>query len=202
MATICAASSHKPLAARCCWCNWGTTKTEGHLAAANRAPQAVWTARKRVQAINARLLLSSAFPGGTMCEDLTRIVAMVHLQPRRRRWCAADAERASLFTALFDGILAKHAVLLGQLTLHADSGGPMKTKATALMLADLSVTKSPSRTAGRIPRTTTRSRKATSSPSSISQSSPSASAASPLTAAVFWSDSLPLRRCSGEASVC
>jgi len=33
----------------------------------------------------------------------------------------------------------------GQLTLHADRGGPMKAKATALMLADLGVTKSHSR---------------------------------------------------------
>ena len=32
-----------------------------------------------------------------------------------------------------------------QLTLHADCGGPMKAKATALMLADLGVTRSHSR---------------------------------------------------------
>jgi transposase InsO family protein len=30
----------------------------------------------------------------------------------------------------------------GQLTLHADRGGPMKAKATALLLADLGVTRS------------------------------------------------------------
>lgn len=60
-------------------------------------------------------------------------------------WCVADAESATLFKALFDDTLAKHAVLPGQLTLHADRGGPMKAKATALMLADLGVTRSHSR---------------------------------------------------------
>ena len=60
-------------------------------------------------------------------------------------WCVADAESATLFKVLFDDTLAKHAVQPGQLTLHADRGGPMKAKATALMLADLGVTKSHSR---------------------------------------------------------
>ena len=60
-------------------------------------------------------------------------------------WCVADAESATLFKALFDDTLAKHTVPPGQLTLHADRGGPMKAKATALMLADLGVTKSHSR---------------------------------------------------------
>src|SRR3954462_3816646 len=60
-------------------------------------------------------------------------------------WCVADAESAVLFKALFDDTLAKHAVPPGQLTLHADRGGPMKAKATALMLADLGVTRSHSR---------------------------------------------------------
>jgi transposase InsO family protein len=60
-------------------------------------------------------------------------------------WCVADAESASLFKALFQATLAKHAVPPGQLTLHADRGGPMKAKATALLLADLGVTKSHSR---------------------------------------------------------
>ena len=60
-------------------------------------------------------------------------------------WCVADAESATLFKALFDDTLTKHAVLPGQLTLHADRGGPMRAKATALMLADLGVTKSHSR---------------------------------------------------------
>jgi putative transposase len=60
-------------------------------------------------------------------------------------WCVADAESAGLFKALFDDTLEKHAVPPGQLTLHADRGGPMKAKATALMLADLGVTRSHSR---------------------------------------------------------
>jgi putative transposase len=60
-------------------------------------------------------------------------------------WCVADAESAALFKVLFDDTFAKHAVPPGQLTLHADRGGPMKAKATALMLADLGVTKSHSR---------------------------------------------------------
>jgi putative transposase len=60
-------------------------------------------------------------------------------------WCVADAESATLFKVLFDDTLAKHAVPPGQLTLHADRGGSMKAKATALMLADLGVTKSHSR---------------------------------------------------------
>ncbi|BAI75286.1 transposase (plasmid) [Azospirillum sp. B510] len=60
-------------------------------------------------------------------------------------WCVADAESATLFKALFEETLAKHTVPPGQLTLHADRGGPMKAKATALLLADLGVTKSHSR---------------------------------------------------------
>jgi transposase InsO family protein len=60
-------------------------------------------------------------------------------------WCIADAENAALFKVLFDDTIAKHDVPPGQLTLHADRGGPMKAKATALLLADLGVTKSHSR---------------------------------------------------------
>jgi putative transposase len=60
-------------------------------------------------------------------------------------WCVADAESAVLFKALFDDTIAKYYVPPGQLTLHADRGGPMKAKATALLLADLGVTKSHSR---------------------------------------------------------
>jgi transposase InsO family protein len=57
-------------------------------------------------------------------------------------WCVADAESAVLFRPLFDDAIAKHQVPPGQLTLHADRGGPMKAKATALLLADLGVTRS------------------------------------------------------------
>jgi transposase InsO family protein len=60
-------------------------------------------------------------------------------------WCIADAESAVLFKALFDDTITKHDVPPGQLTLHADRGGPMKAKATAWLLADLGVTKSHSR---------------------------------------------------------
>jgi len=60
-------------------------------------------------------------------------------------WCVADAENATLFKALFDNAIAKHNVPPGQPTLHADRGGSMKAKATALLLADLGVTKSHSR---------------------------------------------------------
>ena len=51
-------------------------------------------------------------------------------------WCVADAESATLFRPLFDDAIAKHNVPPGQLTLHADRGGPMKAKATAFLLAD------------------------------------------------------------------
>jgi putative transposase len=60
-------------------------------------------------------------------------------------WCVADRESATLFAALFEDATAKHPAPKGQLTLHADRGGPMRAKATALLLADLGVTKSHSR---------------------------------------------------------
>jgi putative transposase len=60
-------------------------------------------------------------------------------------WRVADAETATLFKPLFDDAIEKHNVLPGQLTLHADRGGPMKAKATAFLLADLGVTRSHNR---------------------------------------------------------
>jgi len=45
--------------------------------------------------------------------------------------CVADAESAALFKVLFGEAIARHQVPPGQLTLHADCGGPMKAKATA-----------------------------------------------------------------------
>lgn len=60
-------------------------------------------------------------------------------------WCVADAESAVLFKELFEDTLLKQQVPPGQLTLHADRGGPMKAKATAQLMADLGVTKSHSR---------------------------------------------------------
>jgi hypothetical protein len=43
-------------------------------------------------------------------------------------WCVADAESTVLFKELFDDAFVKQGVLPGQLTLHADRGGPMKAK--------------------------------------------------------------------------
>ena len=60
-------------------------------------------------------------------------------------WCVADRESATLFAALFEDATTKNPAPKGQLTLHADRGGPMRAKATALLLADLGVTKSHSR---------------------------------------------------------
>ena len=60
-------------------------------------------------------------------------------------WRVADAETATLFKPLFDDAIEKHNVPPGQLTLHADRGGPMKAKATAFLLADLGVTRSHNR---------------------------------------------------------
>src|ERR1039458_4875467 len=74
-------------------------------------------------------------------------------------WCVADRESATAFTALFNDATAKHPAPPGQLTLHADRGGPMRARATAPLLADLGVTKS---TVGHTPQMTIRWRKATS----------------------------------------
>jgi putative transposase len=60
-------------------------------------------------------------------------------------WRVADAETATLFKPLFDETIENHNVPPGQLTLHADRGGPMKAKATAFLLADLGVTRSHNR---------------------------------------------------------
>ena len=60
-------------------------------------------------------------------------------------WCVEEVESAALFAPLFEETVAKHDVPPGQLTLHADRGGPMKAKPTAHLLADLGVTKSHSR---------------------------------------------------------
>ena len=62
-------------------------------------------------------------------------------------WHRANTEikPAALFQPIFNNAVEKHGVEPGQLTLHADRGGPMKAKAAALLLADLGVTKSHSR---------------------------------------------------------
>src|SRR3954466_3022132 len=59
---------------------------------------------------------------------------------------AGASPMPTLFQALFDDTLEKHAVPPGQLTLHA--GATQEAKATALMLADLGVTRSHSRHRG------------------------------------------------------
>ncbi len=92
-------------------------------------------------------------------------------------WCVADAESAGLFRPLFDDAIAKHRVPPGQLTLHADRGGPMKAKPAPEPAPGLDpeegggpppccspISASPARTTGRIPPTTIRSPKATSRP--------------------------------------
>ena len=60
-------------------------------------------------------------------------------------WRVADAETAALFKPLFDDAIEKHNVPPGQLTPHADRGGPMKAKATVFLLCDLGVTRSHNR---------------------------------------------------------
>ena len=78
--------------------------------------------------------------------ELLHLYVILYIFSRRVvGWCVADAESATLFKPLFDDAIAKHNVLPGQLTLHADRGGPMKAKATALLLADLGVTRSHNR---------------------------------------------------------
>ena len=78
--------------------------------------------------------------------DLFHLYVILDIFSRRVvGWCVADAESAVLFRPLLDDAIAKHQVPPGQLTLHADRGGPMKAKATALLLADLGVTRSHNR---------------------------------------------------------
>ena len=60
-------------------------------------------------------------------------------------WMVASRESATLAKTLISETCAKQNVPLGQLTLHADRGSSMKSKAVALLLADLSITKTHSR---------------------------------------------------------
>jgi putative transposase len=60
-------------------------------------------------------------------------------------WCVADTESAALFKPLLEDAAEKHDIPPGQLTLHADRGPAMTAKATALLLAELGVSKSHSR---------------------------------------------------------
>ena len=60
-------------------------------------------------------------------------------------WMIAPHESAALAERLIAETCAKHGILPGQLTLHADRGTSMKSKPVALLLADLGVTKTHSR---------------------------------------------------------
>lgn len=60
-------------------------------------------------------------------------------------WMVAHQEQATLAERLIAETLAKQAIPLGQLTIHADRGTAMISKPVALLLADLGVTKSHSR---------------------------------------------------------
>ena len=60
-------------------------------------------------------------------------------------WMVADRESAALAKRLIADSYDKHHIRPGQLTVHADRGSSMKSKAVALLLADLGVTKTHSR---------------------------------------------------------
>jgi putative transposase len=60
-------------------------------------------------------------------------------------WMVAPKESAALAEKLIRETCLRQGILPGQLTVHADRGSSMKSKPVALLLADLSVTKSHSR---------------------------------------------------------
>jgi len=60
-------------------------------------------------------------------------------------WMLAPRESAALAERLIADTCAKQGIQPGQLTLHADRGGAMRSKPVALLLADLGVTKTNSR---------------------------------------------------------
>jgi putative transposase len=60
-------------------------------------------------------------------------------------WMIAERESAALAQRLIADSCGKQKIVKGQLTLHADRGSSMKSKAVALLLADLGVTKTHSR---------------------------------------------------------
>ena len=60
-------------------------------------------------------------------------------------WMLASGESATLAEALIAESCERQGIEPGQLTVHADRGAAMKSKAVALLLADLGVTKSHSR---------------------------------------------------------
>ena len=60
-------------------------------------------------------------------------------------WMIAPHESAALAERLIAETCAKQGIVPGQLTLHADRGGSMRSKPVALLLADLGVVKTHSR---------------------------------------------------------
>lgn len=60
-------------------------------------------------------------------------------------WMIAPRESASLAKRLIEDTCEKQCILPDQLTIHADRGSSMKSKAVAFLLADLGVTKTHSR---------------------------------------------------------
>ena len=60
-------------------------------------------------------------------------------------WMVAPAESAELATKLIEESCEKQVIQPDQLTIHADRGSAMRSKPVALLLADLSVTKTHSR---------------------------------------------------------
>ena len=60
-------------------------------------------------------------------------------------WMVADRESAALAEQLIADSAAQQGIVPGTLTLHADNGSSMTSKAVAFLLADLGVTKSHSR---------------------------------------------------------
>jgi putative transposase len=60
-------------------------------------------------------------------------------------WMVADCESAALAEQLIAAAIEKEGIEPGQLTIHADRGSSMRSKAVALLLSDLGVTKTHSR---------------------------------------------------------
>ena len=60
-------------------------------------------------------------------------------------WMVAHRESATLAQRLIEQTIKRHDIEPGKLTLHADRGSSMTSKAVALLLADLGVTKTHSR---------------------------------------------------------
>jgi putative transposase len=60
-------------------------------------------------------------------------------------WCVANTESARIAGDLFEESATRFGVRPGQLHVHADGGGPMKSQSLALKFADLGISKSHSR---------------------------------------------------------